>query len=261
MPITSMEIRTNHSKRLTKRLVLLASFCLSCVLVLPNCGSTSGNSTGPGTVLVTIQPASASVLLGETQTFTASVTGTANTGVTWNVNGFLGGSPAIGTISPNGIYNAPAILPSPATVTISAVSQTNIEASASVTVNLHDDIVVTLSPPSANLPTNGGQVFTATITATGSPAPGVTWSVSGISGGNTAVGTIVSNGHRRYLEIRHRKYNDHMLRDEFDFAPRCERDARPDAGVHGLVLPGFGLFRYLGCQRNHRRERNIGNHR
>jgi hypothetical protein len=194
MPITSMEIRTNHSKRLTKRLVLLASFCLSCVLVLPNCGSTSGNSTGPGTVLVTIQPASASVLLGETQTFTASVTGTANTGVTWNVNGFLGGSPAIGTISPNGIYNAPAILPSPATVTISAVSQTNIEASASVTVNLHDDIVVTLSPPSANLPTNGGQVFTATITATGSPAPGVTWSVSGISGGNAAVGTIVSNG-------------------------------------------------------------------
>jgi len=189
-----MENRTIYSSRIRKPNLLLASFCSLCAFLLPSCGSTSGNPVGPGTVLVTIQPSSATALLGETQPFTASVTGTANTSVTWNVNGTIGGSPSVGTISASGIYTAPGILPSPPSVAISAVSQANTEASASVTVNLHDDIVVTLSPPSASLPTNGGQVFTAMITATGNPAPGVTWSVSGIAGGNSIVGTIVSNG-------------------------------------------------------------------
>ena len=189
-----MKKRTIHSSRIRKPHLLLALFCSFCAFLLPSCGSTSGNSVGPGTVLITIQPSSATLLLGETQPFAASVTGTTNTSVTWNVNGTIGGSPTAGTISSTGVYTAPGILPSPSSVTISAVSQANTEASASVTVNLHDDIVVMLSPPSASLPTNGGQVFTATITATGNPAPGVTWSVSGIAGGNSTVGTIVSNG-------------------------------------------------------------------
>jgi len=173
---------------------LLAAFFLPCALMLPSCGGTSGNSVGPGTVLVTIKPTSASVLLGETQRFTASVTGTANSTVTWNVNGTIGGSPALGTISASGVYAAPSSLPSPPRVTISAVSQANIEASASIIVNIHDDIVVTLSPTTASLQTSGGQIFTATIAATGNPAPGVTWSVGGIAGGNSNVGTIVPNG-------------------------------------------------------------------
>jgi len=37
-------------------------------------------------------------------------------------------------------------------------------------------------------------VFIASITATGSPATSVTWSVNGVPGGNSTVGTIVSNG-------------------------------------------------------------------
>jgi hypothetical protein len=189
-----MEIRTDHSKRTSGRLTPLTCFSLFCALILPSCGSTSGNPVGPGTVLVAIQPASASILLGETQPFAANVTGAANTSVVWNVNGAIGGSPVIGTISASGVYTAPAVLPSPPSVTVSAVSQANAEASASGIVNLHDDIVVTLAPSAASLPTNGGHIFTATVSATGNPAPGVTWSVGGIAGGNSSVGTIVSNG-------------------------------------------------------------------
>jgi hypothetical protein len=185
-----MENRTNYPELMRGRAVLLAVFSM---LMLPSCGGTS-STVGPGTVFVTIQPTSAGVLLGEAQAFTAGVTGTTNTTVTWNVNGVTGGNPTIGTISASGVYTAPGILPSPPTVTITAVSQASREASASATVSLHDDIVVTLSPPTANVPTDGGQVFTATLSATGNPAPGVTWSVNGIAGGNSTVGTIAANG-------------------------------------------------------------------
>ena len=64
--------------------------------------------------------------------FTAAVTGTTNTAVTWQVNGTTGGSTANGTISAMGIYSAPATLPSPATVTVGAVSQALVTASGSL---------------------------------------------------------------------------------------------------------------------------------
>jgi hypothetical protein len=188
-----MENNTNHSDLMRGRVFLLTAFCVFSAFMLPGCGGTS-NPVGPGTVFVTIQPTSANVLLGETQPFAASVTGTANTSVTWSVNSITGGNSAIGTISADGVYTAPGILPSPAAVTIAAVSQANVEASASAIVSLHDDIVMTLSPPTASLPTNGGQVFTAMIASTGNPSPGVTWSVNGFAGGNSSVGTIASNG-------------------------------------------------------------------
>jgi hypothetical protein len=49
-------------------------------------------------VTVTITPATASLLLGNTQTFLATVTGAIDTTVSWSVNGIAGGSPAVGTL-------------------------------------------------------------------------------------------------------------------------------------------------------------------
>src|SRR5580704_6515910 len=79
---TRMKNRPIHSNRIRKPHLLFASFCSFCAFLLPSCGSTSGTPVGPGAVLVTIQPQSATVLLGETQPFTASVTGSTNTTVT-----------------------------------------------------------------------------------------------------------------------------------------------------------------------------------
>ncbi|HNB74323.1 MAG TPA: hypothetical protein PLS70_24605, partial [Acidobacteriota bacterium] len=53
----------------------------------------------PQTISVSISPTSASVQINAQQQFTASVTGTANTAVTWQVNGVTGGNATTGTIT------------------------------------------------------------------------------------------------------------------------------------------------------------------
>jgi uncharacterized protein (DUF1800 family) len=73
---------------------------------------------------------------GATTQFTVTVQNTSNTAVTWQVNAVAGGSASTGTISTSGLYTAPANLPSPNTVTISAVSQAATAASGSLTETL-----------------------------------------------------------------------------------------------------------------------------
>jgi hypothetical protein len=148
----------------------------------------------PPNVTVTIQPTSATLFLGQTLQFQATVTGDSNMNVTWEVNGVTGGSTGAGTISASGLYTAPPILPSPASVTVTAVSQVNPKDSAAAALILEDDIVVSVSPLTASVPTGAAQVFNVTVSGTGSPATGVTWSVDGVAGGNSAFGTIATNG-------------------------------------------------------------------
>lgn len=99
--------------------------------------------------------------------FLASVTGTANTAVTWKVNGVTGGAPATGTISSSGTYYAPHSAPVSTAannndrttdVVITAVSQADAAASDSV-------IVLPVPPQQARfalpvpLGTSGGNVL------------------------------------------------------------------------------------------------------
>jgi hypothetical protein len=158
-----------------------------------NCG-VGGVQTKTSDVFVTILPTSAALYLGQTQQFQASVTGTPDTTVSWSVNGTMGGTSATGTISSAGLYTAPGILPQPASVTVTATSVADQSAAASAAVTLQDNIVITISPPSATLQPNAAQVFTASISATGNPSTDLNWSVNGIAGGNSTVGTIAANG-------------------------------------------------------------------
>lgn len=82
--------------------------------------STSGNSSG---ITVSVFPSATSVVVGQTVPFTATVTGTTNTAVNWEVAGVLGGNPTVGTITTGGLYTAPSALPNPSTVVVTAVSQ------------------------------------------------------------------------------------------------------------------------------------------
>jgi hypothetical protein len=75
------------------------------------------------TVTVSTNPSVSQVYTTTTQVFIATVTGTNNTAVTWQVDGVTGGNATVGTIDASGNYTAPASVPSPATVTIEAVSQ------------------------------------------------------------------------------------------------------------------------------------------
>jgi len=101
---------------------LLPSFLLAILLLLfAGCsGSTSSTHT---TATATVSVAGvAQTRIGSVVQFSATVTGSTTSTVSWQVDGAAGGSAATGTISSAGLYTPPATLPSPNTVTISAVS-------------------------------------------------------------------------------------------------------------------------------------------
>lgn len=79
-------------------------------------------SAPPPVVAVSLSPSSAQLKPAATLQLSATVTGTANTGVSWTVNGIYGGNSSVGTISASGLYTAPNIAPNPATVTVRAIS-------------------------------------------------------------------------------------------------------------------------------------------
>ena len=88
-------------------------------------------------VMVSVSPATATLQSGASQLFTAVLTNTANTAVSWQVNGVVGGSAAVGTITSAGMYTAPSSVTSSVTATITAVSAADASrnGTAQVTVN------------------------------------------------------------------------------------------------------------------------------
>ncbi len=121
---------------LEKKRARLLALSLACVLGLAGCGGGSSGSPSPGGVRVTLSPATVSVAIGDTQQFTAAVTGSSNLAVTWSVNGTPGGDATFGIISATGSYTAPDALPSANAATITATSQADSSKSASAVVTL-----------------------------------------------------------------------------------------------------------------------------
>jgi len=78
--------------------------------------------TSPAAVSVDVQPPTANVQVGHTQQFTATVANAANTAVTWALTGAGCAGATCGTVSASGNYTAPAAVPNPATVTVTATS-------------------------------------------------------------------------------------------------------------------------------------------
>jgi hypothetical protein len=162
---------------------------LAASLLLGSCG---GSSPPPPPITVTVTPASATVSPGATTQFLATVTGTTNTAVTWQVNGTPGGSATTGTINANGLYTAPNTIPNPATVTVTAVSSANMSDSGSAMVTVAQQVAVTVSPSPISVAIFTTQQFTATVN--GLPSTAVTWQVNGTTGGNATTGAISTAG-------------------------------------------------------------------
>ena len=173
-----------------------AAGTLSIVVKQPGPGAVTGNSISVQAkavaVGVSVAPSATSVQLGNTQSFTANVTGTANTAVTWSVNNVVGGDAVNGTISASGLYTAPATMPASSAVTIRATSQASPGTSGQATVTLVAPITIAVSPVSATVALGSTQAFNATITGTANTS--VNWAVPGVSGGSSATGTISGAG-------------------------------------------------------------------
>jgi hypothetical protein len=144
----------------------IAEICLGLgLMALLSCGGVAGGSgTTPPPVTVTVNPGLATLFADEAgnswpagitqQQFTATVNGSTNQSVTWAV---AGGS-ANGTVD-GGLYSAPAVVPNPATVTVTATS---------VAATTPGSTFVTVATPTAL----GAAQITVTATAAGGAAHG-----------------------------------------------------------------------------------------
>jgi hypothetical protein len=101
-------------------LTLAILWCAGC-----SGGQSASGGGNPGGITVTVFPSATSVVVGQTVPFNATVTGTTNTAVNWEVAGVQGGNTTVGTITTAGLYTAPNTLPNPSTVVVTAISQAN----------------------------------------------------------------------------------------------------------------------------------------
>lgn len=172
------------------RLLLLLAVTVAGLVSLSACGGGGGHViVVPPTVA--ISPASGNVPVGGTANFSVTVTNATNTAVTWQVNGTTGGNATTtGSISTSGVFTAPTQVPSPATVSVTAVSQQdNRTTSNTATITIIAAQGVLVSPSLVVVAGGGTTPFTAT--QSGTPVA-VTWSVSAPSGGDP--GAIDVNG-------------------------------------------------------------------
>lgn len=168
------------------------------------CGSSS-TSTGGITILIS-PPTGSTAVVGTTTQFTASVTGTTNVSVTWQVNGVTGGNLTTGTINSNGLFTAPAVVPNPATVNVTGISVANTNVSATSTITIDSGVSVLLAPTTATVGT--GESFTLTSCVVGVPnaqnnfgscdvgdKAAVTWTVSATTNGSFSSATGITTSY------------------------------------------------------------------
>jgi hypothetical protein len=202
-----------NSKRVLNSAAVFALLCFA--IGISGCGS---NATVGTVTAVNITPTSGSVIVNQQLTFTASVSVagqstttnpvTANTAVTWYVNGVSGGNSQYGTIVTDpsdvqvGIYTAPTTVPSvnSGQVTITATALKNPNGTSGGGANLpitSNTATITVSPglglqivsPPATVPAGGSAQFNATLN--GVSDPNATWTVSSTAGGD--FGSINAN--------------------------------------------------------------------
>ena len=194
-------LRALMRAKLTCATLLLPAFGLSFLIA---CGG-AANTGNERQVSVAISPMTATLDAGRQQQFQATVTGSSDTSVTWQVNNVTGGNAQSGTISNTGLYVAPNPGDRTLQVTVTAVANANPAKTASATVTVNPSTgggggggggggtTITVSPTRAALTTSESQQFTAAVSGGGAPAS-FTWEVDGIAGGDSSIGSITNSG-------------------------------------------------------------------
>ncbi len=174
--------RPNHIADLAARGIWLRAaarfVALPLAALLVSCaGGTSGggNAGSPATpASVSVVPATITVPTSATAQFVATVQNSPGSTVQWEVNRIAGGNTTIGTITANGLYRAPAIVPG-TTVKITAALQAD--------TNRFGSADVTVVPPVSLSPRQAALTASQTLQLqAGGPGVGnstVNWSASG----------------------------------------------------------------------------------
>jgi hypothetical protein len=143
-------------------------------------------------IRLTLTPNPASVELGASQAFQATVTssGHPDTALRWSLSG-PACTTGCGTVDASGKYTAPQSLPAPASTTLTAQSVADPSKQISATLAITSNFSLQLSAPSS-VPAGA----TATIVATLTPVPGSTpsaalaWALSGPGCNASSCGTL-----------------------------------------------------------------------
>jgi hypothetical protein len=123
---------------------------LNALDIVPGTSSGSGGTTPPPpTVTITIAPTTAQLSAGQQAQFTATVTGTTNTAVTWSL------VPAVGSITSSGLYTAPSTISADQTVAVQARSVANSTVVASAQISLKALTVLHLNAGGSQQTVNG----------------------------------------------------------------------------------------------------------
>jgi len=175
---------------------LLFVVALLSVALWTGCATGGGGHTG-AKITVTVSTPQNQNVVGVTLTlqFTAVVSGTDNTAVTWSLTQSGGGActVACGTLSSSGLYTAPSTPPSPAKVDITATSVANPTKSDTVEITVLP-ITVTVTPGPALVGVGLQQQFSAPVTPDAAPQT-VTWGpLSGANCPANDCGTVDASG-------------------------------------------------------------------
>ena len=174
---------------------LLVLFAFACST---GCGGsdTGGSSPNPPAVIsVTVSPGSATVLVGSTVQFAATVQNDPkNMGVTWSISAGCEGD--CGSIDATGRYTAPparqGMLPTHSGIVATSVA--NLSKSAKSGIMIYPAPTgIAISPPAATVQDGESYQFAAAVVPWGFP-PAVAWGVSGPGCAGAACGTVDSNG-------------------------------------------------------------------
>jgi hypothetical protein len=172
-----------HATRIRISSLLASSLLTACSGAVTPTGDAGGGAANQVTVVV--QPGAPQIQPGGTLAFTAAVTGTANTSVTWAVQeGAVGG-----TITDGGTYTAPA---ASGTFHVVATSVADVTRSGTATVTVTappSAVSVTVTPATAAVDACKTRRFQAVVGGTSNGA--VTWSVQeGLAGGLVDAGGL-----------------------------------------------------------------------
>jgi hypothetical protein len=145
-------------------------------------GPANTTPTDPGsaqTVAVAIAPEQVTVLPGQTVPFTATVTGTADTSVAWNVDEAQGG-----TITSDGLYTAP-VTAGTYHVTVTSRADNGKSRKSKVIVVPPGTVVIEVAPAAASV--SACQTLQLAATVSGTTDTAVTWAVQeGAAGGTVS---------------------------------------------------------------------------
>lgn len=154
--------------------------------------SSSASLTITSDLTLSLTPNPASVELGATQRFQVSETsaGHPDTTVRWSLSGPACPS-ACGTVDSSGTFTAPAILPSPASVTLTAQSVADSSKQISATITITSNFSLQLSAPSS-VPAGTSTTIVATFTSqsNSNPSTVLAWSLNGTGCSGSSCGVL-----------------------------------------------------------------------